>query len=108
MGSSFNVSNFDTVSRHKNGNEPQDDQSQAERGAAPPPEVVVNDVDFDPELEPTAREASNYTGSSMALTFRVRGVARVDSDHLNPNHHNDAAMGALRSPSGSLRHYADI
>ncbi len=42
--------------------------------------------------------------SSAALGYRVSGVARVDSDNLRAQLSADASPGALRSPSGTLRH----
>jgi hypothetical protein len=43
--------------------------------------------------------------SSAALSYRVSGVARVDSGQLGAGDMADASPGALRSPSGTLRRY---
>lgn len=52
----------------------------------------------------TERTVNTARGSSMAVGYRVRGVARVDHDRLNPGSFLNAAPGALRAPSGTLRH----
>ncbi|KAI2463787.1 hypothetical protein F4781DRAFT_437085 [Annulohypoxylon bovei var. microspora] len=42
--------------------------------------------------------------SNINLGYRVTGVARVGTNLLSPDPYANAAHGALKSPSGSLRH----
>ncbi|KAI1099592.1 hypothetical protein F4804DRAFT_76899 [Jackrogersella minutella] len=75
----------------------------------PTPAIVLNDAEDDDiaELEPRRSSADSGrrpTTSNMNLGYRVTGVARVSTGLLSPDPYANAATGALRSPSGSLRH----
>lgn len=77
--------------------------------SGPNPSMTGPQIEVSPDTEENifapAKRSLGLNPSSMALSYRVSGVARVDSRRLRPGDAAGASPGAMRSPSGTLRHH---